>query len=247
MKLRKNRQMMIRLNKFLADSGVASRRKAEELILQGRVSVNGKIIKDLSFKVNGENDSVAFDGENIAPKRHLYFLLNKPRGVVTTTSDEKNRPTVIELIKTNEKIFPVGRLDFNTTGVLLLTNDGEFGNLLTHPRNNVPRKYEAMLDRPLEEADAGKLLKGVFIEGVRGKFKSIVFPKKNSRKKVEVVTLEGRNHFVKNMFKALGYTVTALNRSSYGIFTADVPPGHYRTISNSEIEKAIEIYGKVHN
>ena len=247
MSRQKTRQIMIRLNKYLADSGVASRRKAEELILQGRVSVNGKVIKELSFKVDSENDSVLFDGENISPRRHLYFLLNKPKGVVTTTSDEKKRGTVVDLIKTTEKIFPVGRLDFNTTGVLLLTNDGEFSNLLTHPRNNVPRNYEAILDRPLDESDEGKLLKGIFIEGVRGKFKSITFPKISSRKKVDVVTVEGRNHFVKNMFKALGYTVTSLNRSSYGIFTTDIPLGHYRTISLSEIEKAIEIYGKVRN
>jgi 23S rRNA pseudouridine2605 synthase len=238
---------MIRLNKYLADSGISSRRKAEEFILQGRVTVNGKVVKELSFKVNNDNDVVSFDGENISPKKHLYFLLNKPKGVVTTTSDEKKRGTVVGLIKTQEKIFPVGRLDFNTTGVLLLTNDGEFSNLLTHPRNKVPRTYEVILDRPLEESHDEKLLKGVYIDGVKGKFKSLKFPKNNSRKKVNVITVEGRNHFVKNMFKTLGYTVISLNRSAYGNFSADVPVGHYRTISSLEIDKAIEIYGKAHN
>jgi len=238
---------MIRLNKYLAGSGVTSRRKAEELILQGRISVNGKVVTELSFKVDNDNDVVLFDGENISPKRHIYFLLNKPKGVVTTTNDERNRGTVVDLIKTQEKIFPVGRLDFNTTGVLLLTNDGEFSNLLTHPRNRVPRTYEVILDRPLEESDEDKLLKGIYIDGVKGKFTSLKFPKKNSRKKVNVITVEGRNHFVKNMFKTLGYTVTSLNRSEYGNFSADVPVGHYRTISSLEIEKAIDIYGKAHN
>lgn len=247
MKPEKSSRMMIRLNKFLADSGVASRRKAEEFILQGRVAVNGELIKELSFKVDSDKDTVSFDGENISPKRHIYFLLNKPRGVVTTTNDEKKRDTVTDLIKTNEKIFPVGRLDYNTTGVLLLTNDGEFSNLLTHPRNNVPRTYEVILDRPLEETDQDKLLKGVYIDGVRGKFKSMVFPKKSSRKRVNVVTVEGRNHFVKNMFKTLGYSVTALNRSAYGVFITDIPVGHYRTLAPEEIEKAIKAYGKVHN
>lgn len=235
---------MTRLNKYIADSGITSRRKSEELILQGRITVNGKTIMELSFKVNPEKDAVCFDGEKISPQKHLYFLLNKPKGTVTTTNDEKNRRTVIELIRTKEKIFPVGRLDYNTTGVLLLTNDGDFSNLLTHPKNNVPRKYEATLDRNLEEDDVQKLLKGIFIDGVRGKFTSLKFSKKTTRKLIEVTTVEGRNHFVKNMFKVLGYTVTSLNRSGFGNFTADVPPGAYRILSSSEVKKAMETYAK---
>ncbi|HKI78676.1 MAG TPA: pseudouridine synthase [Ignavibacteriaceae bacterium] len=239
----KNRQTMIRLNKFIADSGITSRRKSEELILQGRISVNNKIIKQLSFKVDPENDEVFFDGEKIAPKKHLYFLLNKPKGVVTTTSDEKNRMTVIDIINSKEKIFPVGRLDYNTTGVLILTNDGDFSNLLTHPSNHVPRTYQVTIDRDLEPEDEKKLLKGVFIDGVRGKFKSLKFTKVSSKKGIEVVTVEGRNHFVKNMFKALGYTVTSLNRSVFGNFEVDIPVGTYRPILKNEIKKAIETYG----
>ncbi|HKB85653.1 MAG TPA: pseudouridine synthase, partial [Ignavibacteriaceae bacterium] len=126
-------KMMMRLNKFIADSGITSRRKAEELILQGRVTVNTATITDLAFKVNPETDEIALDGEKITARRHLYFLLNKPTGVVTTVSDEKSRRTVVDLIKTNERIYPVGRLDYNTTGVLILTNDGDFSQLLTHP------------------------------------------------------------------------------------------------------------------
>lgn len=235
---------MIRLNKYIADSGITSRRKSEDLILQGRISVNGKTVKELSFKVDSDSDEVKFDGEKIAPQRHLYFLMNKPKGTITSTNDEKNRKTVIDLIKTKEKIFPVGRLDYNTTGVLLLTNDGEFSNLMTHPKNLVPRKYEATLDRNLEEDDVHKLLKGVFIDGMRGKFTNIKLLKKNTRKIVEVITVEGRNHFVKNMFKALGYTVTSLNRSGFGYFIADVPPGAYRVLSQTEISKAIDTYDK---
>jgi 23S rRNA pseudouridine2605 synthase len=142
---RKNNQMLIRLNKYISDSGIASRRKAEEFILDGRVMVNNKIITELSFRVDAAADIVLLDGEKISPKRHLYFLLNKPKGVVTTTDDEKNRRTVVELVKTKEKVYPVGRLDYNTTGVLFLTNDGDFANLLTHPSNRVPRVYEAYL------------------------------------------------------------------------------------------------------
>ena len=235
---------MTRLNKYIAECGITSRRKSEELILQGRISVNGKIVKDLSFKVNPETDEVKFDGEKIGPQKHLYFLMNKPKGTITTTKDEKKRKTVIDLIKVKEKIFPVGRLDYNTTGVLLLTNDGDFSNLMTHPKNLVPRKYDTILDRDLEEDDIRKLLKGVFIDDVRGKFTSVRFPKKTTKKFVEVVTVEGRNHFVKNMFNTLGYTVTNLNRSAFGTFVADVPPGSYRIISKSEISKAIETYGR---
>ncbi len=235
---------MTRLNKFIADSGITSRRKSEELILQGRITINGITVKELSYKVNPDKDEVKFDGEKISPQRHLYFLMNKPKGTITSTNDEKNRKTVIDLIRTKEKIFPVGRLDYNTTGVLLLTNDGDFSNLMTHPKNRVPRKYEATLDRNLEESDVLVLLKGVFIDGNRGKFTSVKLPKKNTRKIVEVITNEGRNHFVKNMFKALGYTVTSLNRSGFGYFTADVPPGAYRALTPSEITKAIDTYGK---
>ena len=137
---------MVRLNKYIADSGITSRRKSEELILNGRISVNGKVVRELSFKVTPGKDAVKFDGDRILPKRHQYFLMNKPKGTITSTKDEKNRKTVLDLIKTKEKIFPVGRLDYNTTGVLLLTNDGNFSNLMTHPKNLVSRKYEATID-----------------------------------------------------------------------------------------------------
>ncbi len=235
---------LIRLNKFISECGISSRRKSEELILQGRVSVNDKTIIDLSFKVDTENDKVFLDGEKISPRRHLYFLMNKPKGIITTTDDEKNRKTVVDLIKTKEKIFPVGRLDYNTTGVLILTNDGEFSNLLTHPKNKIPREYEVKLEKPLFEEDKEKLLHGVYIKGEKGKFIRITFPKKNNRKLVIVTTVEGRNHFVKNMFGTLGYNVLSLNRKSFAGFTADIPIGTYRVLTIEEISGVIEAYGK---
>ena len=234
----------IRINKFISESGISSRRKSEELILQGRVSVNGKIISDLSFKVDAENDKVFLDGERISPKKHLYFILNKPKGIVTTTNDEKNRKTVVDLIKTKEKIFPVGRLDYDTTGVLLLTNDGDFSNLLTHPKNKVPRIYEAKIDRPLLEEDKEKFLHGIYIKGIKGKFKYVMFPLKNNKKVINVTAIEGRNHFVKNMFSALGYTVLTLNRKSFAGIDADIPIGQYRVLRKEEISGVIETYGK---
>jgi 23S rRNA pseudouridine2605 synthase len=236
---------MIRLNKFLSDCGITSRRKAEEYILQGRVSINDKLVIELSFKVDPDKDVVFLDGEKIVPKKLIYVLLNKPRGVVTTTSDEKKRVTVVDLIKTRDKIFPVGRLDYNTTGVLILTNDGEFSNFLTHPGNKIPREYEVRLDRALTEEDKEKLCKGVYIDKIRGRFTKVTPDDKKNRRQITVTAVEGRNHFVKNMFGALGYTVEALNRKSFaGITVSDIPVGAYRVLSNDEISGVIKTYGK---
>ncbi len=236
--------MQTRLNKFISECGVASRRKSEEMISQGRVLVNDKVVTDLSYRVDTAKDTVEVDGEKIKPKRHLYFVLNKPKGFITSTSDEKKRNTVVDLIKTKEKIFPVGRLDYNTTGVLLITNDGDFANLLTHPKNKVPREYEVRIDRILSEEDREKFLKGIYIDNKKGKFVDLKFPNKNNRKYISVTAEEGRNHFVKNMFKTLSYTVTALNRKSYAGIIADIPVGAYRNLSAEEISNVINTYGK---
>jgi len=157
---------IIRINKFLADSGVSSRRKSEEYISQGRVAVNDNIIIDFSQKVNTEKDVVTLDGEKIKLKKHIYILLNKPRGYITTVSDDRSRQTVLDLVKVKERIYPVGRLDYDTTGLLFLTNDGEFSQLLTHPGNKVPREYEVRLDKPLEEEDTVVELNRVSFAGI---------------------------------------------------------------------------------
>jgi len=233
---------MVRINKYLADSGVTSRRKAEELILQGRVSVNNQLIIDLSFKVNPDKDEVQIDGERVRVKKNIYILLNKPKAVVSTTSDEKNRKTVIDLINTREKIYPVGRLDYNTTGVLLLTNDGDFSNLLTHPKNKVPKIYEVKLDRPLEDEDRKKLLAGIYIDRKRGRFEKISFVNHRERKNFQVECVEGRNRFVKIMFEALNYNVKNLNRSSFANVKANIPLGHYRKLKKEEVQKLLKKY-----
>jgi len=235
---------LIRLNKYLSDCGISSRRKSEEYILQGRVFINNKVALDLSARVDPINDIVLLDGEKIFQKRKLYILLNKPKGVVTTTIDEKNRKTVVDLIKSRDKIFPVGRLDYNTTGVLILTNDGEFSNFLTHPVKRIPREYEVKLDRTLTGEDKEKLCKGIYIKGVKGKFIKVTLHDKKNWKFVTVIAIEGRNHFVKNMFGALGYTVEALNRKSFAGITADIPVGAYRVLSKDEISGVIKTYGK---
>jgi 23S rRNA pseudouridine2605 synthase len=234
--------MLIRLNKYIADSGIASRRKAEEFILQGRVGVNNKIITELGFRVNDENDIVTVDDEKINLKKHLYYLLNKPKGVVTTTDDDKKRETVVDLINVNERIYPVGRLDYNTTGVLLLTNDGDFANLLTHPGNKVPKEYEVKLDKGLLEEDRIRLLKGINIDDRKSTF--IKVSTDATKKNITVTAVEGRNHFVKRMFGALGYTVIKLNRKNFAGIKADIPPGSYRKLTRTEIERLFNQYAK---
>lgn len=234
----------MRLNKFIAESGITSRRKAEELILQSRITVNSRTVTDLAFKIDPENDEIMLDGEKITVRKHLYYLMNKPAGVVTTTSDEKQRKTVTDLIKTGERIYPVGRLDYNTTGVLFLTNDGDFSQLLTHPGNKIPREYDVRLDKSLIRDDYDKLLKGIYLKGIKGRFIKISKSGKNGFNHVRVTAVEGRNHFVKNMFGALGYKVISLNRVSYAGIKADIGRGEYRKLTDKELKEIKDRYGK---
>ena len=233
----------MRLNKFLSECGISSRRKVEELILQGRVSINNEVVTNLAVKVDPEKDIVALDGEKLRLQKKIYFLMNKPKGYISTTSDEKNRNTVIDLVKTDNKIFPIGRLDFNTTGVIFLTNDGDFTNFLLHPNNRVPRIYRVTLDRSLSNDDILKFKKGLLIDGKKGKFEEVRIQNNKSNKIVTVKTIEGRNHFVKNMFKALGYNVNKLSRISFaGIGVGKLPLGSYRELSREEISNIYKKY-----
>lgn len=231
--------MLIRINKFLADCGVGSRRKVEEYIIQGRVSVNNQAITKLSVKINPEVDSVLLDGGQIHSPKRVYYLLNKPKGVITSTKDEKGRTTVCDLINFSEKIYPVGRLDYNTTGVLLLTNDGDFAFKLTHPKHNIVREYDVYLNKQIEDGDVKILLSGIILDKKKSRFDSIKFPKKNNKSFLRVACREGRNHFVKRMFESLGYSVKALNRISFAGIKADIPIGKYRKLSFSEVKKLV--------
>lgn len=230
---------MVRLNKFISECGISSRRKAEEFILQGRVTVNNKTITKLAYNIDPEKDIVELDGEKIKPRKKLYFLLNKPSGYISTTSDEKKRKTVLDLLHVREKIYPVGRLDYDTTGVLILTNDGEFANKILHPTNKIIRTYIATLDKVLDEKDAEKLIKGIMLDKRKSKFEKISFPVKNNKTKVKVDCIEGRNHFVKRMFATLGYEVKKLHRESFAGIKADIPIGSYRELKISEIKNLV--------
>lgn len=232
---------MERLQKIIAQSGYCSRRKAEEWIEQGKVKVNGVVITQLGTKVSYE-DTITVNGKMINKKEEkVYYLFNKPRGVITSASDEKGRKTVLDFLPNEKRIYPVGRLDYDTTGVLLLTNDGELTNLLIHPRNHIEKTYVAKLEGIIQKCDLEKLCKGIVLDGkmtspAKAKIKKL--DKKNNNSLVELVIYEGRNHQVKKMFEAIGYPVTKLKREKFSFLTANgLKSGEYRMLSIKEVKK----------
>ena len=235
---------MERLQKVIANSGYCSRRKAEELIVNGRVKVNGEVVTELGVKVSSD-DAISIDGKALKLEEDkVYFLLNKPRGVVSTSSDDKGRKTVVDLIDTDKRIYPVGRLDYDTTGLLLLTNDGSLANLLMHPTNGIQKKYVAKLNKFFEISDLKRLEKGIMIDGIMC-IPTRVKIKTNNREKdfsiVEVTILEGRNHIIKRLFMELGYLVDKLSRIEYSFLNLDgLKSGEYRMLSIKEVRKLYE-------
>lgn len=231
---------MERLQKVIANCGYCSRRKAEELISQGQVCVNGTIIKELGVKVSA-TDEITVEGNHLNKQTKEYVLLYKPRGVVTTTKDEKNRKTVVDLIDINKRLYPVGRLDYDTTGLLILTNDGELTNLLTHPRNNIDKVYVAKVEGVMTGKDIKILEKGVRIDDFvtapcKAKIKKI--DKKNKTTIVLLTIHEGKNHQVKKMLEVLGYNVLKLKREKIAFLTLEgLKSGEYRNLSIKEVKK----------
>jgi 23S rRNA pseudouridine2605 synthase len=234
---------MERLQKVIAQAGIASRRKAEELITSGQVKVNGVVVTELGTKVS-DKDRVEVNNQIIEKEKKEYYLLNKPRGVVTTTQDDKNRKTVVDLIPTDARIYPVGRLDYDTTGVLLLTNDGDFANILMHPTSNVDKVYMAKLEGIIKGEQINKLKDGVDLDGEivkasRVKLKK-VDPKTNSCM-VQITIHEGKNHQVKRMFEAVGFAVAKLKREKEAFFDLkDLQSGEFRKLTPKEVAK---VYG----
>lgn len=234
---------MERLQKVIASSGYASRRKAEELITSGKVFVNGEKVTLLGTKVNGDDD-IVINGVHLKREDYVYFLLNKPRGVISSASDEFGRKTVVDLIDTDKRIYPVGRLDYDTTGLIILTNDGDFANMLMHPKNKVPKKYVAKLNKAMAIADLKKLQDGVMVDGKICKPVKVKLKKNDTEEDyslVEVTLIEGRNHIVKKLFKELGYLVDKLTRVEYAFLNADnLKSGYYRTLTLKEVKKLYE-------
>ena len=230
---------MERLQKVIANNGYCSRRKAEELIKEGKVKVNNKVIYELGTQVS-DDDLIEVEGYVIKKEDKVYILLNKPRGVVTTTKDEKNRKTVVDLINIPTRVYPVGRLDYDTTGVLLLTNDGVLTNAMLHPSNNIEKIYIAKIKGNLSIGHKKTLENGVVIDGkktAKSKVKILKQDRKTNTSVVEIMIHEGRNHQIKNMFSNLGYEVIKLRRESVAFLTCDgLKPGEYRFLSIKEVK-----------
>lgn len=236
---------MERLQKFIANSGYCSRRKAEELISKGQVYVNGEMVTELGTKVSG-NEDIVVEGVTLGKQtRKKYYLLNKPRGYICSVSDDKGRKVVTDLIDTNERIYPVGRLDYDTTGVLLLTNDGEFANILMHPSNEVEKTYLAIIEGIMTTEEIYELKGGVVVDGVKVIPKRVKIKKKDLEKnksKVEVTIVEGRNHIVKKMFEAVGHPVNKLTRERLAFLDVKgLQSGEYRYLSNDEVKELMKL------
>lgn len=235
---------MERLQKIIANSGYCSRRKAEELISKGKVYVNGKKITELGTKVN-KTDAIEVEGKVLSLEEDkVVYLLNKPRGIISSVSDDKGRKTVVDLIDTKKRIYPIGRLDYDTTGLILLTNDGELANTLMHPNNKVEKKYVAKLNKYFEISDLKKLEQGIKVDGVKCTPTRVKI-KKNDKEKdysiVEISIIEGRNHIIKRVFMELNYLVDKLTRIEYAFLNLNgLKSGEYRQLSIKEVKKLYE-------
>lgn len=231
---------MERIQKIISNSGVTSRRKAEALIKEGRVKVDGVVVTELGTKVS-KKSIIEVDDVKISTEEKVYYLLNKPRGVVTTTSDEHGRKTIVSLIETNKRIYPVGRLDYDTTGLIILTNDGEFTNNITHPKNKIDKTYVAKINGILTISDIMALKKGINLDGFKtspAKVKVRKTDNKNNNSVIEIIIHEGKNHQVKRMFEALGYEVLKLKRERIAFLTLKgLTSGDYRMLTPKEVNQ----------
>jgi pseudouridine synthase len=226
----------MRINRFLATCGVASRRASEKLIRAGRVTVNGRRVQELSLTVDESRDIVRVDGKQVNPQRRkVYFLFNKPRGIITTAQDELGRKTIFDVVKVRERVFPVGRLDRNSEGLLLLTNDGDLAHRLLHPSFEVRKTYRVKLDRPFDEPDFEKLAEGVELEdGTMATCRARFYADDPLR--IEVQIHEGRKHIVRRLFTALGYDVKTLKRTQLGpLELKNMRRGQWRLLSPTEL------------
>jgi 23S rRNA pseudouridine2605 synthase len=222
----------VRLSKFLAHGGIASRRGAEKLITAGRVTVDGEVVRDPARDV-GEGDDVRVDGSPVGAEPREVWAVNKPAGVVSTAREPGGRPAVVSLVDSEARLYPVGRLDADSTGLLLLTNDGELANRLTHPRYEVPKAYRVELRRPPAEADLRRLASGVELDDGPT---APVEVRRMSKREIEIVLREGRNRQVRRMAEAIGNEVVALRRVRFGtIALADLAEGQARRLSGAEI------------
>jgi 23S rRNA pseudouridine2605 synthase len=235
----------IRLNKYLSHAGVASRRRADELIKEGKVKVNGKVVVEMGYKVKAK-DAIEFEGKLLSMEKKYYLLLNKPKDFITTVKDEKDRKTVMELLRgayaqiqspTVPRLYPVGRLDRNTTGVLLITNDGELAQKLTHPSSEVRKVYHVILDKKLMKEDFDKIAEGgVVLEDGIAEVDEIAYPNSKNRAEVGIQIHTGKNRFIRRLFESLGYEVEKLDRVFFaGLTKKDLARGRWRFLTEEEV------------
>ena len=229
---------MERLQKVIANNGVTSRRNAEKLIIDGKVKVNGEVVKVLGTKVK-ESDKITVDGVLLENNEKVYYLLNKPREVISSAKDDKNRKTVVDLINEEKRIYPVGRLDYDTTGAIILTNDGDLANLLMHPKNKIDKTYVAKIEGILNPKELMMLKNGVVIDGFktsRARVKTKKIDKATNTSIVEITIHEGKNHQVKRMFESVNHNVIKLKREKIAFLTLDgLKSGEYRKLNHKEI------------
>lgn len=235
---------MERLQKIIAESGYASRRKAEELIKKGKVIVNGKVVTELGTKASF-GDDILVEGKKIEKEEKEYYVFNKPRGVITSTSDDKGRKVVTDYFNSNKRLFPVGRLDYDTTGLLIVTNDGELSNLITHPKNEIEKVYVAKIEGIIKGTEINKLKSGIVLDEVkcipkRVKLKS--FDKKSNSSIVEITITEGKNHEVKRLFESVGFSVSKLKRERVAFLSlGNLQSGEYRKLNPKEVKQLFSL------
>jgi pseudouridine synthase len=232
--------MQIRLQKIIADAGITSRRKAEELIVQGRVTVNGQVITELGSKADPARDHVKVNGKLLHRVTNLYhLLLNKPVGYVSTVSDPQQRPTVVSLVKgIKERIYPVGRLDYTSSGLIILTNDGELANLLMSRAAAIPRTYHAKVEGQPKREDLDRLQTGIVLDGERTAPAQVRLVAAREKPWYEITLTEGRNHQVRRMFERIGHPVIKLKRVRIAFLTDHgLAPGEFRQLTPGEVER----------
>lgn len=234
----------VRLQKYLAEAGVASRRKAEELIIQGKISVNNKVVLELGTKINPVKDIVEYNGKRVTMQEEkVYILLNKPIGYVTTAKDQFNRDSVLDLVKVKQRIVPVGRLDMYTSGALILTNDGDFVYQVTHPKHEIEKTYTVTIKGIVQREAVEQLKSGVKIEDYTtrpAKVKILKTEEEKNQSRLEITIHEGKNRQVRKMCETVGHKVLALHRSKIaGIGVKDLPLGKWRYLRKEEVNKIL--------
>ncbi|MGN6640871.1 MAG: pseudouridine synthase [Mucilaginibacter sp.] len=229
---------LIRLNRYISNAGICSRRKADELIAAGVISVNGEVVSELGHKVDPAKDVIRYNGETLKREKMVYVLLNKPKDYITTTDDPQERRTVMQLVEkaSKERIYPVGRLDRNTTGLLLLTNDGDLADKLSHPKNNITKIYQVELSKSLTQGDLNKIAFGIELEDGFIKPDTISYVQGGTKKEVGIQIHSGKNRIVRRIFEQLGYEVVRLDRAVYANLTKkDLPRGRWRYLDEKEV------------